>query len=125
MVSAQIQIDSNRMGEVESLVQKQVDGYNDGDIESFLEPYSDSVEIYELPNTLLRKGKANMRPYYEKKFAENPDLHCEIVNRIVNGRMVVDKERITGFSDGHTFEDLAIYEIENGEIVRVYFPKIK
>ena len=105
----------------EDLVQQQVNGYNAGDIEAFMAPYSDSLEIYNFPNTLQQKGKKNIAEGYKKMFANVPNLHCEILNRTVHGNTVIDKERITGLPDGKIMEALAIYEIEYGKIQRVYF----
>lgn len=107
----------------EELVQQQLDGYNARDIDLFLAPYSDSVEIYSFPNRLDAKGKENIRPGYASMFENSPKLHCELVNRIVNGNMVIDRERVTGLlPKKKVLEAVAIYIIENGKIQKVYFP---
>lgn len=105
----------------EELVQQQLDGYNALNIEAFMEPYSDSMELYTFPNTLNVKGKDKIKEGYISFFEAAPNLHCEVLNRIVNGNIVIDKERVSGLPDGKTIEALAIYEIENGKIQRVYF----
>lgn len=107
----------------ETLAQQQLNGYNARDIDAFLAPYSEDVEIYEFPNTLLYKGKEKMRARYGGMFESTPELHCELQNRTVHGNMVIDHERVTGFNRGGVIEAIAIYEMENGKIVRVYFPK--
>ncbi|MFY7671631.1 amidohydrolase family protein [Tenacibaculum sp. MEBiC06402] len=104
----------------EQLVQRQVNGYNAGDIDAFLEPYSDDFEIYDYPNKLKGKGKANFKGGYAKLFKTYPNLHCEIVKRMVLGNKVIDYERITGISD-KPIEAIAIYEIKNGKISKVTF----
>ncbi len=43
------------------LVQKQVNGYNARNIDAFLEPYSEEIELYMFPNQLISKGKEAMR----------------------------------------------------------------
>ncbi len=103
----------------EILAQKQLIGYNARDIEAFLEPYADDVEIYTFPNTLRSKGKDEMRKSYDTYFKKTPNLHCEIKNRIIQGNTVIDKEYITGA--GKPFEAVAIYQIDNNKIKRVYF----
>ncbi len=103
----------------EILAQKQLNAYNARDIEAFLEPYADDVEIYTFPNTLRTKGKEEMRKSYDSYFQKTPKLHCEIKNRIIQGNTVIDKEYITG--TGKPFEAIAIYQIENNKIKRVYF----
>ena len=116
-------VDSIIIETPENLVQMQVNGYNARNIDAFLEPYSDDFEIYKPLNMFKKKGKENVRDGYINLFANVPDLHVEIVNRTVHGNIVIDKERITGLPEGKIIEAIAIYEIENGKIVRVYFPK--
>ncbi len=47
-------------------------------------------------------------------------------NRIVNGPVVVDNERLTRLGEGR--DDMfavAVYEVRNGKIVSVWFPPTK
>lgn len=105
----------------EDLAQRQLNGYNARDIEAFLEPYSQDVELYRFPDQLRGKGRAYMRSTYTKMFENTPNLHCKLVNRIVQGNTVIDQELVTGFSNGRTIEAIAVYKIENGKIAKVYF----
>lgn len=105
----------------EALAQRQLNAYNARDIEAFLEPYSEDVEIYNFPNELIHKGKEEMRLRYTSLFESVPDLHCELVNRIVLGNMVMDQERVSGFPNGRIIKAVAIYKVENGKINKVYF----
>lgn len=103
----------------EALAQRQLNAYNLRDIEAFLEPYSDDVEIYDYPDKLQFKGKETMRKGYSDMFEKVPDLHCQLVERIVQGNIIIDKERVQ-FGDKFV-EAVAIYHIENGKIKKVYF----
>jgi hypothetical protein len=105
----------------ENLVQQQLNGYNARDIDAFLAPYSEDVEIYDFPGVLRNKGKDNIKPGYAQMFINTPDLHCQIINRIVLGNTVIDQEHVTGFGDSDPLEALAIYKIEDGKIAKVYF----
>lgn len=105
----------------EVLVQQQVNAYNAKNIEAFLEPYADDIEIYTFPNTLVSKGKEGMRKTYEKLFKNAPDLHCEIKQRIINLNSVIDKESVSGMRPGQKVEATAIYEIKDHKISKVYF----
>ncbi|MEY8760947.1 amidohydrolase family protein [Chryseobacterium tongliaoense] len=105
----------------ESLVQQQVNGYNARNIDAFLEPYAEDVEVYTFPNKLLSKGKEAMRKDYSRIFERMPDLHCEITNRIINGNFVIDKESVSGMRKSVKVEATAIYEIKNDKISKVYF----
>jgi len=104
----------------EQLAQAQLDAYNGHDLEAFLKPYAEDVKIYQFPNTLQAEGKATMRESYQ--FIENtPDLHCELVNRIVEGNTVIDHEDVTVSKDKPPFRAIAIYKIKDGKIAEVYF----
>ena len=105
----------------EQLAQEQLDAYNARDIDAFLAPYSDSVEIYNFPNQINGKGKENIRPGYANMFQNSPDLHCELVNRIVLGNTVIDQEKVTGIPGLELLEAIAIYKIKDGKIAQVYF----
>lgn len=102
------------------LAQQQLNGYNAGDIDAFLAPYAEDVRIYNFPNQLIMKGTATMRDEYASMFKQYPDLHCKLVNRVVQGNTVIDQEEITGVENG-PWKAIAIYKIENGKIQEVYF----
>jgi len=106
----------------EVLAQRQLNAYNEGDIDAFLEPYSDTVKIFRIPGSEpYMVGKENMRPRYANLFERIPELHCEVVERMVVGNTVVDQERLTGLPDGNVAHAIAIYKVANGKIVEVHF----
>lgn len=105
----------------ETLVQQQLNAYNARNIDAFLEPYSDNVELYNFPDKLLGKGKEIMRQQYGEMFSQLPNLHCEIKKRIINGNTIIDHESISGIGQPKNAEAIAIYKIENNKIVKVYF----
>jgi len=99
------------------LAQEQLDAYNRRDLDAFLRVYSDDIEIYDFPNRLRSRGKEAMRARYGEMFARAPDLHCELVNRIVMGKNVADHERITGRPEG-LIEAMVLFTMRDGLIVR-------
>lgn len=103
------------------LAQQQLNAYNAHDLEAFLAPYAEDVEIYRFPNTLAVKGKEAMRKEYTF-ITQQPGLYCRLLNRIVQGNMVIDHEEILGVP-GAPHYGVAIYEIKNGKISKVYFPQ--
>lgn len=103
----------------EPIVQKQLDAYNDRDIDAFVNTYSDDIKVFDFPNQALFKGKDQMRERYTSFFNDTPDLHCEIKTRMVIGNKVIDEEYIT--ANGTNFSAVAIYEVQNGKIVKVTF----
>ena len=104
----------------EVLVQQQLVAYNARNIDAFLAPYSDSVELYDYPGKLAGKGKAQMRTMYEGMFKQVTQLHCELVNRMVLGNTIIDYESVSGFGS-KPVKAIAIYTIANGKIQRVEF----
>lgn len=101
------------------LAQRQLNAYNLRDIDAFLEPYADDVEIYTYPDKLVYTGKEAMRARYSKMFDNTPNLHCELVSRIVHGDVVIDQERVQ--SGDRIKHATAIYHIENNKIKKVFF----
>ncbi len=101
------------------LAQQQLNAYNAHDLEAFLAPYADDVEIYLFPDKLQMKGKSAMRSAYQF-ITKTPGMYCRLVNRMVEGNMVFDQEEVWGFGDKPVFA-VAMYVIEDGKIRKVYF----
>lgn len=102
-----------------NIVQKQLDAYNKRDIDAFMETYSETIKLFDYPNKLISEGKKAMKENYSSFFENVPNLHCEIKKRIVIGNKVIDEEYIT--ANDMNFSAVAIYEVENGKIVKVTF----
>jgi imidazolonepropionase-like amidohydrolase len=105
----------------EILAQQQLNAYNARDIDAFLEPYSDSVRIYTFPDKLQYQGKETMRKDYGVMFERTKELHCQLVNRIVQGNTVIDHENVTWLGSKQPLKAIAIYKIRDGKIAEVYF----
>lgn len=105
----------------EQIIQAQVEAYNQRDLDAFLALHSPTAQLFDLPTgNLIAEGAADLRERYSKRFASE-DLHAEIVNRMVLGNRVIDHEHITGMQPDRTVKAIAIYEIENELIQRVWF----
>ena len=105
----------------EMLAQQQLNGYNAHDINAFLAPYAEDVEIYDLSGKLLMKGKTEMRKNYAG-LLKMPGLYCRLLNRIVQDDTIIDHEEITANSLKKPKYGIAIYVTANGTITKVYFP---
>jgi len=107
--------------QIEAVVQRQVDAYNARDLTAFLDTYSDDAQLFEWPDKLLARGRSQLKERYAARFAE-PGLHAEIVQRIASGDMVIDHEKVRRmFPEGPgTLEAIAIYEVSNGRIQKVW-----
>ncbi len=105
-----------------TLAQQQLNAYNAHNLEAFLEPYAEDVEIYQFPDKLQMKGKKQMRDEYQ--FLTNtPGLHCNLLNRIVQGNMVIDQEEVFFDPGKKPIYATAIYIIESGKISKVFFQR--
>lgn len=106
---------------VEDTVQRQLDAYNARDLARFVLEYADDVQVFRPPvATPVIAGKAALSDYYANHRFNLPDLHAELVGRIVMGNKVVDRERITGIGESD-IEAVAVYEVVLGRIQRVWF----
>lgn len=103
----------------ESIVNKQLEAYNKRDIDAFVATYTDHIKLYKYPNHLISEGHEALRKEYLSFFEKAPDLNAQIVNRMVLGNKVIDKEKVT--FNGHTIYAIAIYEVQNGKISKVTF----
>jgi len=103
------------------LVQQQLDGYNNTDIDAFLKPYAEKVEIYTFPNILQSTGKTEMRKRYGELFKKYPELHCDLINRIVENNTIIDHENVSLKPEKEPFRAIAIYKIKDEKIAQVYF----
>ncbi|WP_461491473.1 nuclear transport factor 2 family protein [Pontibacter sp. HJ8] len=102
-------------------VQQQLEGYNKRDIDTFASAFSDTVKVYRQPGVLTYQGRDELRKRYGAMFASTPDLHCEIVNRIVAGDVVIDHEKVQRKKGQPRTDAIAVYRIQDGLIVEVTF----
>jgi len=103
------------------LADLQLKGYNQRNMELFLQAYSDTVKVYDFPDKLLYSGKDTMRKNYAGMFTNLNDLHCTIKSRIVIGNTVIDEEQVVIRKGQPELHAVAIYKVANGKIQEVYF----
>ena len=109
------------MTSVEKIVQKQLDFYNANDLEGFASTYRDDVELLSLEdNSVILKGKEALREKYRMRF-EVQKVHATLVNRMVLGNKVIDQESVSGIKENEQVKAIAIYEVVDGLIQRVWF----
>lgn len=109
------------MGSAEATVQRQLDAYNDHDLERFVAEYADDVRVFRPPSPEpVLSGKQALADHYARNRFNLPALHAELLNRMVSGHIVVDQERITGLPGGD-LAAVAVYEVVDGRIRTVWF----
>jgi hypothetical protein len=106
----------------ESVIQDQLAAYNARDIEAFMSLWAEDAQYFEHPSKLLASGASEIRGRHIIRFKE-PDLHGQLIHRMVVGNKVVDQEIVTRtFPDGPGRIDvIAIYEVEHGKIAKAWF----
>ncbi len=110
------------MNTPEQVVQRQLDAYNAHDLDAWLDTYAADAQQFEHPATLLASGHAEIRVRAMSRFAE-PNLHAQLLKRVVLGDMVIDHESVTrSFPEGPGRMDLiGIYQVRAGKIVTASF----
>ena len=112
----------------EQVAQSLIDAYNARNIEGILKAYSPDSTAYALPSgEVILKGHDAIRKKFSRIMQPNVSLKVEIVKRIVDGKFVIDLEKITGTVDGKRQEygGTVIYEIVDGVIIREWYPMQK
>lgn len=106
----------------ETIVQRQLNAYNSRNIEDFCSCFADDIEVFDFPETTPRlSGKEAFRILYKKMFENSPTLNAVVEKRIVFDNKVIDHEKVTGRQGSSYKEVIAIYEIEERIIKKVYF----
>jgi hypothetical protein len=106
----------------EQLAQLQLDAYNEKRLQDFVDQYDDQIVVMDFPsNHITLEGKAAFTERYKKLFEENPQLNAQLKNRTVMGKYVIDHEYLTGRANGTTGEAIAIYEVNDTYITKVWF----
>ncbi|OCA90452.1 steroid delta-isomerase [Bacillus sp. FJAT-27225] len=112
------------MARPEELAQKQLDAYNKQDLDAFVAVYSKDVVVRDFPsNQISLSGIEDFKERYAKLFEGNPNQHAELKSRTVKGNIVIDHEFVTGRANGENVEAIAIYEVNEEEILKVWFVK--
>lgn len=108
----------------EQVAQSLIDAYNARNMEGILKAYSPDSVAYALPSgEVILKGHDAIRKKFSRILEPNVNLKVEIVNRIVDGKFVIDKEKITGTDNGRAIEfyGTVIYEVTDGLIRREWY----
>lgn len=79
------------------IVQIQLEAYNTKDLDLFLKCYHQEITIHDLSDPKPKlQGHSAFKDHYSKLFQENPELKCEVKNRLLFESFIVDDEWMTG-----------------------------
>jgi uncharacterized protein (TIGR02246 family) len=109
----------NDLSSAASIVDALVEAYNAHDAHAFAALFTEDAVAYEHPGTPAQIGRSNIQAYYEKRFAELPDLRTEVLHRIIVGEYIIDHERVVREKGQPPFETVAINLVRDGVIHRL------
>lgn len=105
----------------EEVVQKQLEAYNDRDIERFMSVIDENVTMHEFATgEITLKGYDACKKVYTDLFEASPKLHSKILTRTVFDNKVIDHEYITGRKGSDKpIELVLIYEVQQEKITKM------
>lgn len=104
------------------IIDEQVEAYNARDLERFIACYAEDVTVEDGMGNVMVQGRDALRGLYGALFANSPNLHARIANRIHVGYYVIDEEEVAGFMmEGFPTELHAavVYRVADGKIAGV------
>lgn len=106
----------------QEVVGRQLEAYNNKDIDGFMACWADDAQIFAWPSTLVATGSKEIRSRHLERFRE-PDLSAELISRTVVEDLVVDREVVRrNLPEGCRLVDvIAIYQIAEGRIRGAWF----
>lgn len=105
------------------VVQKQVEFFNDHDIDGFVSTYSKDIKLFRQGETTpYLIGSDALYKKYSQLFL-NQNLHVTITNRMELGNYVIDYEEAIGLRENGIFKAIAIYEVKDNLLQNVWFIK--
>jgi len=104
-----------------ALAQRQLDAYNDHDLEAFAACFADDVEAFALPSMEpLFAGRDALRERYGPYFEAKRPRATLTAPRVVQATIAIDAEHVV-LSDGRELGAVALYHVEGGLIRRLWF----
>lgn len=110
------------MNNVQDIVDKQLAAYNKCDYETFASYYDPEITSYDLHTSVInhKMSRKNFFDHYREKFIQNPNIQCEVTNRIVHGNLVIDEEILTHYQN-KSHKECVIYQVDNGRITKMWY----
>lgn len=102
-----------------NVVEKQLEAYNNKNIDLFMDCYDDNIKVFEFPNKIIFSTHDEMRNHYENLFLSYPVINAEILKRIEYENYVIDHELVTGKNE--PLKAIAMYELKGNKIINVWF----
>jgi len=104
---------------IKNIIHEKNDAYNRQDWAVMKKFHSDSVKVYEFPNTLRDSTVEDLIARYPKTFEKYPQNKIIISDIFIVGNKAIIKQKVTG--RGEPFYAVNIYEFENDKIIKIWF----
>ena len=106
----------------EAVVRRQFETYNAHDIDAYMTCFAPAIEMRGFPDgALLLSGHDQVRKFYTEKRFNIPSLRAELLGQLVLGGFVVYHEKLIGLEPGTAHVAIAIHEVKDGLIRRMWF----
>jgi hypothetical protein len=102
------------------MIIKAVRAYNAKDLDSYIACFSPDVEVYNASGVLMFKGADKLREHFEAFFHANPNAKRKIIDRVVTGNKIVEREQLVGLKGPVEQSVTSVYELDNG-LIRSFF----
>lgn len=106
----------------DKIVQKQVESFNERDLDAFVNCYTNNILVTNYPSDTLYIGRSLMKEKYKDFYERTPTIEVKVSNRITIGATVIDQEVVTINNRQHL--QVAIYEVD-GRIKSMRFIRDK
>jgi hypothetical protein len=105
----------------EQVVQKQLETYNQRDIDGFMSLIAENVTFYNFSDgNITMSGASACKEFYSNLFEASPNLHSTVLQRTIFGNKIIDYEHITGRNGNKDIVELIlIYEVKKEKIIKV------
>ncbi len=106
-------------GSPADVVEAHIAPFNNGELEAFVNCFTEDVVVSNYPDKLQYTGRDKMREGYAGFYKNATTYGVEVKNRIVIGNKVIDEEE--GHVDGNKDYKATIYEVRNDKIATMTF----
>jgi len=105
----------------EEVVQKQLETYNNRDIDGFMSVIDTNITMHDFATgQLTLEGYDACKKVYSDLFKASPKLRSKILTRTIFDNKVIDHEYITGRKGSDTpIELVLIYEVHQEKITKI------
>lgn len=110
---------SNTISVASSIVQKHIAPFNAGDLDGFVNAFSENVKVNRFPNETLYEGRDKMRANYERFFENNENPRVNTNNRMDFKDMVVDEELVS--LNNKNYRQATVYKTGDQKIQSMTF----